>query len=147
MNINEPPVWECDHEVTVNARAEVIWRCFQDVASWPQWNAGISSVAMEGAFEAGNHFEMLTSTQERLSTRLVEVRELRGFLDETRLGELRVFVDHQIRPISDDVTQVVYSLQAFGPGCEELGPIISADFPDVLKSLAARAESVSCEAA
>ena len=107
MNTNEPPVWECDHEVTVNGRPEVIWRHFQDVATWPQWNAGISSIRMEGEFEAGNHFVMVTPTQDRFTTRLIEVRELKGFLDETRVGDLRVFVDHQIRPITEDVTRVV----------------------------------------
>lgn len=147
MNTEEPPIWECDHDIIVQARAEVIWRCFLDIASWPQWNAGVAEIHMEGEFEAGNHFMMVTPERERFTTRLVEVRELSGFLDETRVGELRVFVDHQIRSISEDVSQVVFSLQAFGPGCDELGPAISADFPAVLRALAARAESATCEAA
>ena len=145
LNANQPPVWECEHEVVVNARPEIIWRQFQDVAAWPQWNAGISHIEMSGPFETGNHFVMTTPGQEPFTTRLVEVRENNGFLDETRVGELRIFVDHQIQPISEDLTRVVYSLQAFGPGCDDVGPMVSADFPDVLKSLAARAESVACE--
>lgn len=145
MNMDQPPVWECEHEIMINARADVIWRQFQDVASWPQWNAGISRIEMQGPFESGNRFVMTPPGQEPLTTRLVEVRQMSGFLDETCVGELRIFVDHQIQPISDDLTRVIFSLQAFGPGCDDVGPMVSADFPEVLKALAVRSESVACE--
>ena len=147
---NEPvKVWECEHEIEVNAGPEVVWRIFQNLAEWPKWNAGIARIEVDGPFVAGTRFRMTLPDGPELTTRLVEVRENVGFVDETRLEDLRVFVDHQIQPLPAGRSRVKYSLEAFGPSCDEMGPIISADFPEVLKALAAlaeeQAEHVECK--
>ncbi len=147
MKHDDPPVWECEHEIVVNTGPEIIWRLFQDVPGWKQWNAGIEHIEIHGPFAVGTHFVMTPPGQEPLTTRLVEVRENAGFVDETRVDELRIFVDHRLEPLDADRTRVVYSLEAFGHACETVGPQVAADFPDVLKSLAARAEALACEAA
>lgn len=145
MKHDDPPVWECEHEIVVNAGPETIWRLLEDVAGWPQWNAGIARIEIDGPFTAGTRFVMTPPGQEPLTTRLVEVRENAGFVDETRVGELRIFVDHQLEPLERNRTRMVFSLEAFGAGCEIVGPGVAADFPDVLKALAARAEALACE--
>jgi hypothetical protein len=38
---------------------------------------------------------------------------------------------------------VTYRLYAAGAGASEIGPLICADFPDVIAALAARAEGVA----
>ena len=40
-------------------------------------------------------------------------------------------------------TRVVYAVAAFGSGAAEIEPAVSADFPDVLKALAALAATRS----
>jgi hypothetical protein len=55
-------------------------------------------------------------------------------------------VDHRLEALAADRTRVVFSLEAFGPSCDDIGPQIASDFPDVLKSLAARAEALACDA-
>ena len=145
MKHDDPPVWECEHEIVVNAGPEPIWRLLQDVQGWPQWNRGIERIEIRGPFAVGTHIVMISPGQPALTTRLVEVRENAGFVDETRVGDLRVFVDHRLESIDADRTRVVYSLEAFGASCETVGPMIAADFPDVLNALALRAEALACE--
>jgi hypothetical protein len=87
---------------------------------------------------------MRLPTGEELASRLVEVRKNAGFLDETQVGTTRVFVDHRIEPTDSENCRVVLSLEAFGAGCDEIGPMACADFPEVLQSLARRAETLSC---
>jgi len=147
MKDQKVSVWENEHGIEVNASAEVIWALFKDVAGWKRWNAGIETIELHGPFAAGTVFTMKPPGQEKLTTQLVEVTENAGFLDRTCVGELSVFVDHRIETIAPDRCRVKYSIEAFGPSCDEIGPMISADFPEVLKALAVLAECETCRAA
>ncbi len=139
MTTTGPQIWECEHAIEVNASPEAIWALFQDVAGWTRWNAGIDRIELNGPFAAGTTFDMTPPGQETLRTRLVEVIENVGFLDETVVGDLRIFVDHRIEVLGRNQCRVVYSLEAFGPSCDEVGPLVSADFPQVLGALSALA--------
>jgi hypothetical protein len=143
MKDHKVSVWENEHSIEINASPEVIWALFKDVAGWKRWNVGIEEIELHGSFAAGTEFTMKPPGQDALTTQLVEVSENFGFLDKTCVGELSVFVDHRIEPIGEGRCRVTYSIEAFGPSCDEIGPMISADFPDVLKALAEIAE---CEA-
>lgn len=147
MNHQRTEVWECEHEIEVNASPDVIWALFRDVAGWPQWNAGIAKIEINGPFEAGTQFVMTPTSQEPVMTRLVEVRENVSFLDETRIGALTIYVDHRIEGIEPGRSRVVFGLEAFGPAGDKIGPAVSADFPDVLKALASVAECAACRVA
>jgi len=147
MNDQKTSVWEIEHCIETNASPEVIWALFKDVPGWKRWNSGIEEIEMPGEFEAGTFFLMKPSGQEPLKSRLLEVTENAGFLDETCVGDLKVYVDHRITEIAPGRTKVTYSLEAFGPSCDEIGPLVSADFPDVLKALVALAEREASQAA
>jgi len=140
MNDQKPKVWEIEHDIETKASAEAIWTLFRDVSGWRRWNAGIEKIEIHGPFEAGTEFVMTPSGQEPVTTRLVEVSENAGFVDETRVGDLRIFVDHHIETMNSGRTRVVFSLEAFGSSCDEIGPVVSADFPEVLKALVSLAE-------
>lgn len=148
MNSTKPTVWEFEYAVETSATPKAIWTLLRDVERWPQWNAGVEKIEIDGPFAAGTFFTMTLPGEDAIRTRLVEVQEGRSFLDETRIGELRIFVDHRIEPLARGRTRVVYSIEAFGPNCDEVGAAVSADFPQVLRSLAAlaEAESSSCPA-
>ncbi len=147
MRVAKPEVWEVEYAIETTAPAAAIWALFSDVAGWKRWNAGVESVVLQGRFAAGNSFVMTTPGGERFTTRLVEVTENVGFLDETCIGDLRIFVDHRIEVQGNGRTRVRYCLEVFGPGGEEVGRAVSADFPDVLKALVQHAECMECETA
>jgi len=144
MSFEDVEMWETEYSIESDAKPEVIWALFADVAGWARWNAGVEKIELLGPFAAGSKFLMTPPGQETLTTRLVEVRENLGFLDETRVGDLRIFVDHVLTVLENGRTKITYSLQAFGPGCAEVGAAVSADFPEVLKSLAGLAECDLC---
>jgi hypothetical protein len=147
MKVQKTSVWEIEHSTETKASPEAVWALFKDVAGWKRWNAGIEEIQLHGVFQAGTEFMMKPPGQESLTSRLVEVCENVGFLDETCVGDLKIYVDHRIEPIAANKTRIVYSLEAFGPSCDEIGPLVSADFPEVLKALATLAESQACQAA
>jgi hypothetical protein len=147
MKDQKVSVWENEHSIEVNASAEAIWALFSDVAGWKRWNAGIETIELHGHFAAGTEFTMKPPGQDALVTLLVEVTENAGFLDKTCVGDLSVYVDHRIAILAPHRCRVTYSIEAFGPSCEEIGPLVSADFPEVLKALAAVVEREACSAA
>jgi len=141
MKHNQADIWFSEYSAETSASPEVIWRIFSDVPGWKQWNAGVEQIEMKGAFAVGTEFVMTPPGQEPLLTRLIEVRENESFVDETRLGELVVIVAHRLERVTSIRTRVTYVVEAIGPGCGDIGPAVSSDFPEVLKSLVKLAES------
>jgi len=135
--------WRTEHDIQTSAAPERLWAIFQDVPGWKRWNAGIEQIELEGPFATGTWFSMTPPGQEVLRSQLIDVRDGEHFVDETRVGDLRVTVTHRIERVAADVTRVVYAVEAEGPGAAEIGPAVAADFPEVLAALAALAEVAS----
>ena len=138
--------WHKEYSIETTASAEVIWSLFRDVPGWKRWNTGIESIELEGPFADGTWFTMKPPGQDAFRSRLLDVRQNEGFVDETRMGDLVVQVAHRIQLIAPGRTRVVYSVQASGTDAPEIGAAISSDFPDVLAALAAQAEKSPREA-
>lgn len=133
--------WRKEYSIETTATPAAIWRLFADVPGWKRWNSGIEEIRIDGPFEAGTEFHMKPPGQEMLTSQLVEVRANECFVDETRVDDLVVRVSHRIERSGDGgPTRIVYAAEAIGPGAEEVGPMVSADFPDVLRGLADLAE-------
>ena len=71
---------------------------------------------------------------------LLEVRADAGFTDETVIEGTRFVVSHALEPLPSGGTHITYGTQVTGPAAAEMGPLVTADFPDVLAALKARAE-------
>jgi hypothetical protein len=134
-------MWQREYGIETTASPEVIWNIFPDVPGWKNWNAGIEHIEINGPFEVGTEFVMTPPGQQPLSTRLIKVKEYEGFVDQTRVGDVLVDVAHRIERLNPERTRIVYAVQVIGPAAEDIGRAVSTDFPDVLKALAALAES------
>jgi hypothetical protein len=132
-------LWRGEHSIETSASKEAIWRLFSDVNGWKRWNAGIERIEMKAPFAVGSEFFMQPPGQDGFISKLIWVVPNAGFTDETRVGDLTVRVEHRIERVSENLRRVVYAIEAQGPGCEEIGPAVSADFPDVLRALVALA--------
>jgi hypothetical protein len=139
-------VWSAEHSIEINAAPEVINAVFADTARWPEWNAGTEWVELEGPFAAGTTARMKIPGEEPLAFRLVSVGP-DGFEDETPIpdADIIVRVRHEIQSLAEGRSLVVYRATVDGPNADklgaEIGPQVTADFPDVLTALKARAEA------
>jgi hypothetical protein len=136
----ETETWSAEHCIETAATPETLWGIFRDVPGWKTWNGGIEHVELEGPFAQGTWFTMKPPGQDALRSQLVDVRDNEGFVDETRVGDLVVTVAHRLERLSAGRTRVTYAVDAAGPGAQEIGPMITADFPEVLAALAALAQ-------
>jgi polyketide cyclase/dehydrase/lipid transport protein len=140
-------MWTYEHSLQTAAGPETIFEIFRDVSRWPEWNPGVERIDLDGPFATGTTGVMVIPDQGSLSFRLAWVGEGRGFEDETEIpgGEVVVRVRHSLEPLAASGTRITYRASVEGPSADalgpEIGPAVTADFPDVMAALAARAEA------
>ena len=138
-------MWTDTASIVTTASPQALWRLFEDVAGWTRWNAGIERIALNGPFATGSTFDMQPPGMEAFTSTLRDVRPNAGFVDETVLEDTRFLVSHELQPLSDGGTRVVYTIRVEGPEAATLGPLVTADFPEVLAALKALAERDGAE--
>jgi len=140
-------MWEYEHSVETTAAPQALWGHWSDMATWPQWNEGIDTIDVEGPFAVGTAFTMTPPGQEPIRMRLADIRPGESFTDEMDAGDFVVRTEHRLEPAGPagaGLTRIVYRTEITGEAADhigpELGPQITADFPDVLAALAKLAE-------
>ena len=138
-------MWTHSTSIATQATPEALWRLFEDVAGWTNWNAGIERVALNGPFASGSIFDMKAPGMDAFRSTLRDVRPNAGFVDETVLEGTRFLVAHELQPLPAGGTRVTYAITVEGPEAATLGPLVTADFPEVLAALKALAERAPAE--
>jgi hypothetical protein len=139
------PSFSVTHTLDADVPATALWALYEDVDSWPTWDAEAERVTRDGPFATGVTGTMKLVGQEPLRYRLSKVEPLREFVDETPLGDLLVRVAHRIDPLPDGRVRLTYHAEVDGPQepAQQLGQAITADFPETMAALVARAREVS----
>ncbi|MBV9384204.1 MAG: SRPBCC family protein [Streptosporangiaceae bacterium] len=126
------------------AGPDAVWRCWSDMAAWPTWNDGIEKITIDGPFAIGTTFTMTPPGDDPIQMRLTEIVPGELFTDEMDAGNFIVRTVHRIEPAAGCRTRIIYRTEITGPAADEagpeLGPAITADFPEVLAALARLAE-------
>ena len=133
------------HTVEADVTADAIWALYEDISSWPEWDAQAEWVTRDGPLATGTTGAMKFKGQEPLDYRLAKVEPGREFVDETPVGELLVRVGHRLEPLGETRVRITYSAQIDGPEdqANEIGSAITSDFPDTIASLVALAKERS----
>jgi uncharacterized protein YndB with AHSA1/START domain len=147
-------MWEYEYSVETAASPAAVWRHWSDMAAWPAWNAGIEKIEIDGQFEVGTTFTMTPPGDDSVTMRLTEIVPGELFTDEMDAGDFVVRTVHRLTPMTAGIaasgatdsgsrasgTRITYRTEITGPAADqvgpELGPAITADFPDVLAALA-----------
>jgi len=137
-------MWSAEFSAETDAARENVWRQWADVARWPEWNGDIERVELVGPFAEGGRILMTPVGEEEIELRIAEAAEPELFVDEAKLGGVVVTTTHRVEALGGGRARVTYRMEITGPEAETLGPQvgpqISADFPDTLAALVARAE-------
>jgi hypothetical protein len=141
-------MWTYQHIIETAAEAETIFEILRDTSRWPEWNSGVERIDLNGPFATGTEGVMVIPEQGSLPFRLAWVGEGRGFEDETEIpgAEILVRVRHSLEPLAAGGTRITYRATVEGVRADtlgpEIGPAVTADFPEVMASLAGRAEAL-----
>jgi len=138
-------MWTTEHQLETGATPEAVWRVWENVPGWPAWNADLERAELSGPFAAGSTITMVSPGQEPIQLRIAEAVEPERFVDEADLGPIVVRTEHRVERLSDGRSRIHYRMEITGAEADtigpELGPQISADFPDVIRALAELASS------
>jgi hypothetical protein len=134
--------WAQEQSIETSAKPEQVWRLWANVTGWPGWNGDIGRSELVGPFAPGSTILMTPIGEEPVELRIAEAVEPELFIDEADMGEILIRTIHRVEPIDSDRVRVTYRMEITGPGADTLGPQvgpeISADFPQILAGLAAR---------
>ncbi len=130
-------MWTVEHSIDTRSEPEAIWRAWVNVERWPEWNADIEQIELRGPFGVGSTIAMTPHGQETIELRVAAVVKGEQFVDEAEVAGTVIRTTHRVDPLPDgDGARIVYRLEASGPEAEEIGPAVSADFPETLAALA-----------
>jgi hypothetical protein len=142
-------MWAAEHSIETSALPERIWQLWADVDGWTKWNGDIERIELRGSFAAGAMIVMTPIGQEPIELRIAEALEPAVFIDEADLGDIHVRTTHRVERTQDGRSRITYRIEIDGPAADtlgpELGPAISADFPETLAALVALAETPSTD--
>ena len=138
-------MWEYEHAVETGASPAALWQKWADVSSWPAWNGGVATAEIDGPFTDGTSFTMTGPDGEPIRLTLTDVVPGERFTDVMDGGDVVVTTTHRLEPAGDGRTRVAYRTEISGPAADqvgpELGPAITADFPEVLDALITAAQA------
>ncbi|WP_030326449.1 SRPBCC family protein [Streptomyces sp. NRRL B-3229] len=137
-------MWTYEHSIETSATAEEIWARWADVESWRDWNADIESIQINGPFEAGAEIVMTPAGQDPVHLLVAEASVNERFVDEARFDGLVLRTEHRLDQGAQGRTRVTYHMEITGSGADELGPqigpAITADWPQTMAALAELSE-------
>ncbi|MGW1777086.1 SRPBCC family protein [Streptomyces sp. NPDC002104] len=140
----EAPVWEYEHAIETTAAPEAVWALWADVENWGTWNADIEKIELRGPFAAGAEITMTPAGQDPVDLLVAEATEGEMFVDEARFGGLVLRTTHRIERLGPERGRVVYRMEISGEGAAEagpqIGPAITADWPDTMAALVRAAQ-------
>ena len=133
-------MWTYEHSIETAASPESIWPLYTDVPAWPRWDQGLEWVTLSGSFAAGSAGSLKVPGQDPLPFKILDVRPLEGFSDETYIPNLAIRFDHSLEQTTTGTTRITHRVIITGPAAEEagphLGPEITSDVPQAMESLA-----------
>jgi len=137
-------MWNYQHSIETSAAPQDIWSLWSDVENWGRWNTEIEQIEIDGPFATGTNILMTPPGQDPIPLRIAEVVAGELFVDEARFDDLLLRTLHRIETLDGGRVRVVYRMEITGDGADEVGPEIgpgiTADWPETMASLVEHAQ-------
>jgi hypothetical protein len=130
-------MWSHEHTAETKLPAEAVWQVLADLNSWTSWDTSMQGVRLLGPFRVGTEVAMTPKDQDEIRSTIVDIQPQRRYADRTHFGNATLEFSHTLTPLEDGRTRVTHRLTINGPNAEQLGQMITADFPDAMAALLA----------
>jgi uncharacterized protein YndB with AHSA1/START domain len=128
-------MWSTESSIDIAARADAVWSALTDVERWPEWNGDIARIVLAGPFATGSTIAMTVQDGDTIALRLADVVDGVRFVDEATVADTVIRTAHVVTRLDEQRSRVLYRLEAEGPAAGQIGPAVSADFPETLEGL------------
>ena len=141
-------VWNHQLTLPTTASAEAIWRAWSDPSTWPQWDAGLDRVILNGPFVSGTTGTLTPKGGPTIRFKLLTVTPGSGFHDRSFLPLTTLDFIHTFSPATpNQPATITHRIEMRGwltPLFRRvIGRGIVRDLPTTLASLARVASHVS----
>ncbi|QNE36544.1 SRPBCC family protein [Leifsonia shinshuensis] len=140
-------MWTTQETAVTALPRERVWEAVRDLHTGALSYDGADRFELHGPFAVGTELTVTPEGQDPIRSRIDVLEDGRTYADVTDLGDVRLTFRYDLEdePAGEaGGTRVRYSLTIDGAGADaagpELGPQISADFPESLAALLAEAE-------
>jgi hypothetical protein len=136
-------MWTFEHTETSSATPEQLWARYSQPATWPEWNQGMTEVAIDGPFATGTKGTLKPAHGPKTRFTLTDVEPLRIFTDVSALPMARLTFTHILEPAGAGVR---FTHRATIRGTSSvlfarlIGKNIAANLPVSMRTLARLAE-------
>jgi uncharacterized protein YndB with AHSA1/START domain len=136
-------MWTHEHTAETALAPQAVWNVLKDIDNWARWDTSMETVRLEGPFAVGTRVAMTPTGQEPITSVITAITENELYADETDLGDVILRFSHTLTRLADGGSRITHRLEITGPKAgelgPELGPAITADFPDAMRALLAYA--------
>ena len=136
-------MWTHEHTAETPLAPEAIWNVLKDLDNWPRWDTSMETVTLHGPFAVGSRVTMKPTGQEPITSVIAAITENEFYADQTDLGDVILRFSHTLTRRAQGGTRITHRLEITGPKADELGPelgpAITADFPEAMQALLAYA--------
>lgn len=124
--------------LTANVKAANVWKLYEDVNRWPDWNEAINGIELDGPFESGTTGSIQVLIAPPLGFKLDNVVPGESFDIVAGMGDLKVTMRQSLK---EDGTECLITHTLIMEGGNEamlqtIGSMLSANIPDSLHMLA-----------
>lgn len=136
-------MWTFEHTETTSAAPEQLWARYSRPATWPEWNAGMTDVVIDGPFVVGATGALKPEDGPRTRFTLTAVEPFRSFTTVSDLPMARLTFTHVLEPLAAGV-RFTHRATISGPSsplfARLIGKNITAKVPGAMQALARLAE-------
>jgi uncharacterized protein YndB with AHSA1/START domain len=136
-------MWVHEHAAETAVPREKVWAALADIDSWTAWDTSMAEIKLDGPFAVGSTVSMTPIGQDPIRSTIVEIQDGTTYTDETEFGGVVLRFSHTLTELPDGITRITHRLEISGDEADtvgpEVGPMITADFPDAMDALIAYA--------
>jgi hypothetical protein len=134
-------MWVHEYVRETGIGAEAIWTVLSDLDQWPRWDTSMERVALQGPFAVGSQVSMTPQGQDPIVSTIIAISPAEYYADRTEFGPVTLEFSHRLTRLDTGGTRITHRLEITGDQAAELGPQlgpeITADFPEAMDGLLA----------
>ena len=136
-------MWSTEYSAETDLAAPAIWAALSDLHHGVALDGNSDRFELHGPFAVGTELTVTPQGQGSFRSTITELTEDSVYADRTEFGGLILTFRHTLAPLAGGGTRVTHQLVIDGDEAgtmgPELGPQISADFPEAMNTLLAAA--------
>jgi hypothetical protein len=135
---------QIEHRITIQAKPEVIFRIYEDVANWHTWDPDTKQAMLDGPMRVGARGKITPPKGMTVPMLVTEMTSDRNFTVESKIPLFCMVFEHVLNP-SESGTEVIHRVTFSGLLSIVLGPMLSKQLntglPETLGNLKKLAEN------